>query len=192
MPNWCDTTYKCVGDKKELGELFNILEHMRTNKKPATPNCFGAMWLGELVGALGFDKHAYSCRGEVIDYYLHRDGVLDIYQNTAWREQNDVRECIERRFKSVKVYYLDIEQGCENFSTNDVDGVQFPERFYFDDIKGETETFTTFDELNSYLLKEYGCKANSVKDVYDFVDVYNSKAPKNDGLIFHEIEVITD
>lgn len=65
MPNWCDTTYKCVGDPKEVGELNAILEKLSENSTK--------LWLDELVAGLGFDPDQYYCRGEITDFYCEDD-----------------------------------------------------------------------------------------------------------------------
>ena len=32
MPNWCDTTYKCVGDPKEVRALHKVLKYIDKRK----------------------------------------------------------------------------------------------------------------------------------------------------------------
>ena len=32
MPNWCDCTYKCVGDLKEVKSLYKILKYIDRRK----------------------------------------------------------------------------------------------------------------------------------------------------------------
>ena len=71
MPNWCSTTYKCVGDEEEIKSLHEILETIRHRKEPKTPNGFGHLWLGELVTELGFNWEELKCRGEIIDFELY-------------------------------------------------------------------------------------------------------------------------
>lgn len=53
MPNWCETTYKCVGDLKEVKSLHRILKNISNRKTSVAPNSFGALWLGNLVEKLG-------------------------------------------------------------------------------------------------------------------------------------------
>ena len=49
MPNWCDTSYKCVGDLKEVKSLHKVLKYMEKRKTSLLSNGFGKMWLGNLV-----------------------------------------------------------------------------------------------------------------------------------------------
>ena len=49
MPNWCDTSYKCVGDLKEVKSLHKVLKYMEKRKTSILKNGFGKMWLGNLV-----------------------------------------------------------------------------------------------------------------------------------------------
>lgn len=112
MPNWCDTTYKCVGDLKEVRSLYRILKYIDNRKTPIVPNGFGNRWLGNLVTKLGGNWESCRCRGEILDYHI--DGnVLTIYQSTAWCEQEGVREIIEKAYPSIKVYYREEEPGAK-------------------------------------------------------------------------------
>ena len=131
MPNWCETEYKCVGDLKEVRLLYKIIKANDKRKTPRVKNGFGTLWLGCIIDALGEDWEQYRCRGEIIDYQL--DGnVLTLWQNTAWCEQEGFRECIEKKFPSIKVYYQDQEPGCGVFYTNDANGDYFPDRYFLD------------------------------------------------------------
>lgn len=94
MPNWCSTTYKVTGDLKEVKSLHKIIKQLEARKKSLLPNGFGKLWLGNLVKKLGGDPEKVRCRGEIIDYDL-TDNVLTIHQETAWCEQEGVRETIE-------------------------------------------------------------------------------------------------
>lgn len=123
MPNWCDTTYKCVGDLKEVKELHRALKYIDKRKTTIVKNGFGKWWLGNLVTKLGGDWEKYRCRGEITDYAIEGN-VVTIYQSTAWCEQEGVRECIEKKFPSIKVYYREEEPECEVYNTNDDTGSQ--------------------------------------------------------------------
>ena len=102
MPNWCDTSYKCVGDLKEVKSLHKVLKYMEKRKTSILKNGFGKMWLGNLVHKLGGDWEKSRCRGEITDFSL--DGnVLTINQETAWCEQEGVRQIIEKTYPSIKV-----------------------------------------------------------------------------------------
>lgn len=46
MPNWCDCTYKCVGDLKEVKSLYKILKYIDRRKTSIEKNGFGKWWLG--------------------------------------------------------------------------------------------------------------------------------------------------
>jgi hypothetical protein len=148
MPNWCDTTYKCVGEKKEVESLYNLIQQMENADKSIVENGFGKMWLGNLVTLLGCDWKEYRCRGEIYSYMLEHD-VLTICQSTAWCEQEGVRHAIEKKLPSIKVYYLDEEPGCENYTTNDASGICFPMRYRVENYN-ETEDFNNLEEVAEY------------------------------------------
>ncbi len=144
MANCCMTTYKCVGDKKELNELWRILEKNRKRKRPRVKNGYGMQWLGCIIDTMGLDWKEYTCRGEVVDFRLEHD-VLTIWQDTAWTEQEGFRLAIEKRFPSLKVYYREEEPCCDVFSTNDAEGRFFPERFMIDQYE-DPQYFRTIEE----------------------------------------------
>ena len=106
--------------------MYKIIEANAKRKNPRVKNGFGVLWLGCIIDHLGFDWEKYRCRGEILDYNL--DGnVLTIYQDTAWCEQEGFRECIEKKYPSIKVYYRDEEPGCGVYYTNDSTGKYFPD-----------------------------------------------------------------
>ena len=131
MANICDTTYKCVGDLKDVRSLYKIIKANDKRKTPRIKSSFGTLWLGCIINALGFEWEKYRCRGKILDYQLE-DNVLTISQETAWCEQEGFRECIEKKYPSIKVYYQEQEPGCDVFYTNDNSGTYFPDRYFLD------------------------------------------------------------
>lgn len=132
MPNWCLTTYKCVGAEDETRQLREILESLKANPSVAV-NDFGSMWLGNLVAALGKDWQKYSCRGHITNVFPANNGALGIDMETAWGEQSGVRKAIEERFPSIKVYFIDEEPGNCRYVTNDLTGQWFRDEWKVDD-----------------------------------------------------------
>lgn len=194
MPNWCDTSYKCVGDLNEIKSLHNILIYMKKRKTSILPNGFGKMWLGNLVHKLGGNWRKLRCRGEIIDFYL--DGnVLTINQETAWCEQEGVREIIEKTYPSIKVYYLEQEPGCDVFNTNDITGEYFPERYFLDSYK-DCEYFETLNSAVNFISNIVGHEIKlSVGAINNALDNYVKahKEENNDMFYsFHEIYLRSD
>lgn len=194
MPNWCNTTYKVVGEKDELEELYNILNRMQSRKDPVVENGFGHMWLGELVNELGYDWEKYKCRGEIM-YFSYIDDVVTIEQYTAWNEQGGVRLALEKRFPSVKVYYIELEPGCKLFHTNDDTGKYFAERYYIDTYEGE-EYFQTIKEAASYVERHF-CKPveptfEGIKEALSLFQEERENEGEEFFYGFHEIEYCAD
>ena len=190
MPNWCDCTYKCVGGLKEVKSLHKVLKYIDKRKTSIIENGFGKWWLGNLVTKLGGDWEKYRCRGEITDYSL--DGnVLTINQSTAWCEQEGVRQIIEEKFPSIKVYYQEQETGCGVFYTNDASGDYFPERFFLD--TGEDwEYFETIEEVAQYVSgiigKEVKPDKNSIGEALD--EDMEKQEDEDIWYSFHEFEVV--
>lgn len=154
MPNWCDTTYKCVGDIKEVNALHKVIKDLEKRKTPLVKNGFGKLWLGCVISKLGYDWEKLRCRGEITDYWLE-DGILTIFQTTAWCEQEGFREAIECKFPGIKVYYREEEPGCEVYYTNDTAGEYFPEKYVLESY-GDYDYFESIEELADFVSKLTG------------------------------------
>ena len=194
MPNWCDTSYKCVGDPKEVRKLNSVLKYMEKRKTSILSNGFGKMWLGNLVYKLGGNWEELRCRGEITDFSLDSN-VLTINQQTAWCEQEGVREIIEKSFPSIKVYYMEQESGCEVFCTNDASGEYFPERYFLDSYE-DWEYFETLDEATKFVSKIIGHEVEPRVDAIDKeLDNYMEEHEEENEDIFysfHEFKVVED
>ena len=190
MPNWCTTTYKCVGDPKEVRSLYDIIRSCE--KTSRVTNGFGNLWLGNIVDALGEDCENVYCRGEITDYYIEETDsrVLCINQETAWREQNGFRHAIERKFPSIKVYFIDDEPGCDWFVTNDRERkfFSFPVTVEFcTEDDSYWEDFRSEKDALDYIRKEYGL------DGKDAICAFNEENEGKDSYIYlHEYEFIDD
>ena len=191
MPNWCDTTYKCVGDLKEVRSLYKTIKSNDKRKTSRIKNGFGTLWLGNIIDALGEDWEKLRCRGSI--YYYELDGnVLTICQNTAWCEQEGFRECIEKKFPSIKVYYREEEPGCDVFFTNDDTGEYFPER-YFLDCYEEPQYWRTKEEAAKWVEELVGHLVEATfTAIQDALDQYVEKQENPDDYFysFHEFQVV--
>ena len=194
MPNWCDTSYKCVGDPKEVRKLNSVLKYMEKRKTSVLSNGFGKMWLGNLVYKLGGNWEELRCRGEITDFSLDSN-VLTINQQTAWCEQEGVRLIIEQTFPSIKVYYLEQESGCEVFCTNDASGEYFPERYFLDSYE-DWEYFETLDDAAKFVSNIIGHEVEpSVDEIDKALDKYvEEHEEENEDIFysFHEFKVVED
>lgn len=173
MPNWCLTTYKCVGSAASLKELHRALKYMEGRKTSILKNGFGKMWLGNLIFKLGGDWEKYRCRGEVLNYSFENN-VLTIVQETAWCEQEGVRIFIETKFPDVKVYFMDEESAMGYYVTNDKSFTYFSERFFLDANEGG-EYFKNINEAAAYVSNIVGYKidpnVNTInKALDDFIE----------------------
>ncbi|MDR3821180.1 MAG: hypothetical protein Q3Y16_07885 [Bacteroides sp.] len=191
MPNWCNCTYKCVGELKEVKSLHKNLKYIDKRKTSILKNGFGKWWLGNLVTKLGGDWEKYRCRGEITGYELN-DNVLTIHQSTAWCEQEGVREIIEEKFPFIKVYYREEESGCGVFYTNDVAGEYFPERYYLDSCGDDSEYFRTIEAATEYISGIVGKKVEPEKNaIEEALNEYMEEKGDDDvWYSFHEFTVV--
>lgn len=179
MANNCYTTYKCVGVKEEVDDLENKLEAV----EDAT--------IHSAIVSLGEDPEPYQRRGEVLDCYRVSDTELDIYQDTAWREQEGFRQCIQKVYPSIKVYFQDEEPGCEWFVTNSFE--YFPERYMLDSYE-EPKYYETIEGAAADVSEIVGYTvAPDVTAIITALDEYMEENPGDENWYsFHTFELITD
>ena len=194
MPNWCDTTYKCVGDPKEVRALHKILKYIDRRKTTIVRNGFGKWWLGNLVTKLGGKWKDYCCRGEITGYSFDGD-VLEITQYTAWCEQEGVRRIIQEKFPGIKVYYREEEPGCEVYYTNDTTGNYFPESYFLDSYD-EQRYFETIEDAAESVSEIVGCAVEAtVNAIQEALEKYVEQKESEGEEVFyslHEFQVIDD
>jgi len=150
MPNWCDTTYICEGPKRQIDQLYGLIKKCQKGKINKIPNDFGNMWLGNILLACGCkDVKDKRCRGVIVDFAKPKDNILEIWMDTAWCEQEDVRKTIEKRFPNIRVYYQDVEWGCEYFHSNDVDHKYFKDYAFIMDENDNTHSVKSESDLQN-------------------------------------------
>mgnify|MGYP003291435868 FL=1 len=194
MPNWCDTTYKCVGDPKEVRALHKVLKYIDRRKTTIVRNGFGKWWLGNLVTKLGGKWEDYCCRGEITGYSFDGD-VLEIIQYTAWCEQEGVRRIIQEKFPGIKVYYREEEPGCGVYYTNDTTGDYFPETYFLDSYD-EQLYFETIEEAAECVSGIVGYTVEAIIDaIQEALENYVEQKERSGEEVFysfHEFKVIDD
>ena len=192
MPNWCDVVYKCIGDPKEVRSLYKIINANDKRKTSRVKNGFGTLWIGNIIDALGEDWEKLRCRGEIIGYHIENN-LLTIYQSTAWCEQEGFRECIEKKFPSIKVYYREEEPGCDVYYTNDAERNYFPERYLLNN-NDEPLYFNTIEEAAEYVSGIVNQKVEAnMKAIEQALDNFEEENEDDDVYFsFHQIQVVDD
>lgn len=185
MPNWAYTTYKIVGKKEEIADLYNKIEQLGKTEAPLVPSDFGNYWLGCLITILGGNWKEIHCRGSITCSSMD-DDALSIDTETAWGEMDEVRHFIEKIYPALKIYYYEEECGCEIYQTNDRHGHFFSSRYIFDDQDGEgMEYFDKPETLIAFASRAMGKKLQTIEELNDAVD-------DSEGFSFHEIKVVND
>ena len=192
MANQSDVVYKCIGDPKEVRSLYKIINANDKRKTSRVKNGFGTLWIGNIIDALGEDWEKLRCRGEIIGYHIENN-LLTIYQSTAWCEQEGFRECIEKKFPSIKVYYREEEPGCDVYYTNDADRNYFPERYLLN-YNDEPLYFNTIEEAAEYVSGIVNQKVEAnMTAIEKALDEYEEENKDEDVYFsFHEFQVVDD
>ena len=192
MANQSDVVYKCIGDPKEVRSLYKIINANNKRKTSRVKNGFGTLWIGNIIDALGEDWEKLRCRGEIIGYHIENN-LLTIYQSTAWCEQEGFRECIEKKFPSIKVYYREEEPGCNVYYTNDAERNYFPERYLLNN-NDEPLYFNTIEEAAEYVSGIVNQKVEAnMEAIEKALDNYEEEHEDDDVYFsFHEFQVVDD
>ena len=192
MANQSDVVYKCIGDPKEVRSLYKIINANNKRKTSRVKNGFGTLWIGNIIDALGEDWEKLRCRGEIIGYHIENN-LLTIYQSTAWCEQEGFRECIEKKFPSIKVYYREEEPGCNVYYTNDAERNYFPERYLLNN-NDEPLYFNTIEEAAEYVSGIVNQKVEAnMEAIEKALDNFEEENEDDDVFYsFHEFQVVDD
>jgi hypothetical protein len=120
------------------------------------------------------------------------------YQRNPWcynsRKGSSCRECIERKFPSIKVYYREEEPGCDVFYTNDADRIYFPERYFLDNYD-EPLYYETIEEAAKYIGETIGKELTpDFAKIENAIDDYMDEHDNSDEswMSFHRFEVYDD
>lgn len=148
MPNYCDSVYRITGESSEIDALYSLM--ISTEKKHGN-------WVGHLVQALNNDEipdHLYV-RGWWDDLSREADG-LRFHQDSAWEPLYEAWDFIASKFKTLEVFFIGEEPGCEVFMKRDNPTKGwFPENYYLDACTpmGEYhhEYFETIDEALKFI-----------------------------------------
>ncbi len=119
------------------------------------------------------------------------DDTLNIYQCTAWCEQEGFRQFIEEKFPSIKVYWQDQEPGLNNYTTNSFD--YFPERYFLDSYE-EPLYFESLNEAVECVQKIVDHQIEpTVEAIEKVLDEYMEKHEDDDVFYsFHEFKLCND
>lgn len=176
MPNWCFTSYKFVGDKEEIADLYNKLQSLNDMPEPLVENGFGKLFLGCVVNHFGGDWNKIYCRGEIDYMELCGDNMLQLSTMTAWGDMPEVWNFVCKNYPSIEYYYLAEEGGMGYYVNSDTTGEYFPEKYYVYHTDGYSEYLNDDEELFEYIAEKIGAeKIESIKQLNQLLGYYNKK-----------------
>lgn len=195
MSNICFTTYKVVGCKVNVNKLYETIRDLDARKIALVENEWyhPQLWLGCLVKALGGNPDDINCRGTITNYEMC-DDVLTISTETSWKEMSETRHFIETCFPNLKIYYLEEEEGCERFYTNDVSKLYFKERYYLEGFD-DNRYFETITEVAEYVKQIVGHKIEATFNVVvNALETYVNDNETDNDIYYnlHKIKVVND
>lgn len=188
MPNWCYTTYKVDGNKKQVDKLKQTIDELKDMEKPLVKSDFGNLWLGCLVTILGGDWGKQACRGEIIDYDID-DDVLTINMEVAWCEPEGLRDFLKSKLPGINIYVSNEESGWGIYNTNDKEGKYFPERYYIDGYP-EENYFETLEDAAKWVSEITGKEVHTEEEIEDACDEYEDPNNGDAYLSYHKFNII--
>jgi len=110
-----------------------------------------------------------------------------------WCEQEGFRECIEKKFPSIKVYYQEQKPGCDVFYTNDTNGDYFPDRYFLDSYN-DWYYWQTIEDAAKHISGIVGHEVElTVEAIDDALEDYQQEHEDDDLFYsFHEFKVVDD
>lgn len=186
MPNWCNTTYKFVGEANEIADLHKKLKELEDMPEPIVENGFGKLFLGCVVNHFGGDWNKIYCRGEIDYMELCGENMLQLSTTTAWGDMPKVWDFVCQKYPSITYYYLAEEGGMCYYKNSDLTGEYFPEKYLIDDCVNGQEYANDNEELFEEMAKRLDVE--SIKDfaqLSELLNKYNEENP-DDGIYYYE------
>lgn len=180
MANIATTTFKVLGSRKAVNDLWATLQQMEVNSKN--------IWLGDLAKHYGIDYEAkhIMVRGNIYWAEYEEDPTNDYYllsfeTESAWSEPNEIFEEISHLlWDELEINYRVTECGCEVFHVHQESVYDFfPEECcvssYGEPFEEACEdVFETIgDAINEWCTKmgiEQGERTND--EMLDFINSY--------------------
>ena len=188
MPNWCNTSYKFVGDKEEIADIYNKLQSLNDMPEPLVENGFGKLFLGCVVNLFGGDWKEIYCRGEIDYMEICGDSMIQLSTMTAWGDMPEVWDFVCKNYPSIKYYYLAEEGGLCYYVNSDTTGEYFPEKYYVLHAEGYSEYLDDDEELLEYIAEKIGAaKIESIDQLDQLLEQYN-KEHANEEIYYHEFK----
>ena len=191
MPNWCYSTYRIVGKKKEVQSLYSKMSNLERRRKPLVESDFGNTWLGCLVTKLGGDRSKVHCRGSWSE--LEYDGeTISFNTETAWEPMNEVFRLVKGIYPSLDIYYSAEEDMMGYFITNDTEGRFFIDRYKVE-ANCETEYFTVIEDVYAYVSRITGRQIDSREELAAAIEEWNEgKDDYEEVICLNEFKVVKD
>ena len=176
MPNWCSTSYKFVGDKEEIADLYNKLQSLNDMPEPLVENGFGKLFLGCVVNLFGGDWKEIYCRGEIDYMEICGDSMIQLSTMTAWGDMPEVWDFVCKNYPSIEYYYLAEEGGMCYYVNSDTTGEYFPEKYYVLHAEGYSEYLDDDEELLEYIAEKIGAaEIESIDQLDQLLEQYNKE-----------------
>lgn len=188
MPNWCNTTYKIMGEATEIADLYKKLKELEEMPEPLVENGFGKLILGCVIKHFGGDWEQIYCRGEIDSLEQCGDNMLQIGTMTAWGDMPKVWDFVLQSYPSMTYVYITEEPGMQYYVNSDTTGEYFPEKYIIDDFANGSEYANDDEDLFEQMaeIMDVG-EIKNFEELEIYLELYNADHP-DDGVYYHEFK----
>lgn len=175
----CETTYKVIGDNKQLDELNKLLRKFfngRNRLETITDEDYSKTIFDLTDFIQNIDSEICPDLGCVADYEFVKtndnSSVLSFKVFTENLRCDEVFEVITEKFPELRVHYFECNHYRGIYETNDNEGILFGKHMYYDSETEEEFLFNSEFELCSYASKKFGKNINRSIEIYDCIRNY--------------------
>jgi hypothetical protein len=169
------TTYRFVGNKEEIKDLYDKIKSLREMEKPAIPNVFGIHWLGCAVNLFHGDPEKIECYGDITCLELLDENTIRIDTETAWGRMNETWDLVLKNYSSIAYYFYSEEPESSLYETNDENGIFFSKRFIIYRFNEGGEYYEDEEEFWNDVSDIIGEKVTDWEEMETAIDLYNSE-----------------
>lgn len=141
MDEWNYVDFVCEGEEIKL--LYNIIKKLDDEELKTIEENQDTLWLGNVIYYMSGLKS--DIIGYIIGYELH-DDYLSMTIDAPGTTWTIFKSMLEKKYQSLKIYYLLQNDYFENYSSNDIDNKYF-KGDYILVLDYEPETYSNLEDI---------------------------------------------
>lgn len=158
MDEWNYVEFICEGEEIKL--LYNIIKKLDEEELKTIEENQDELWLGNVIYYISGFK--LNIIGFVIDYKLY-DNHLSITIDAPGATWITFKYLLEKKYQSLKIYYL-LQNDCLlNYSTNDIDNKYF-KGDYILVLDYEPKVYSSLDDIAKVIKEKFDVEVEPTEE----------------------------